>query len=180
MSYELRQIQHFGATRRALLTIPPRYATWNAAHTRAQVNAGAVLSCPVLLPDDCVISTLGLTRRLIHAPAMFSPLGHLELHPSQPYLLTETVIHELVHYHQRARMGPPAYAATYLWQAGIAIVKPGAMHDVHIMEAEARRIAREIIEAHFYRGGLYLVHQESVPIDAVREIERRLPTRWAA
>lgn len=165
MSFDVIQVQQYEVARKGLRTIGPQYVTRKDGYLIVQ--GGAPLSCMVVIPDDCRVSTLGFFRRIIHAPAMFSPVGNLELNPDQPYLLAETVVHELVHYYQRSRMGPPAYAATYLWQALLAIVKPGRMHDVHLMEREARRIAEEIVEAWRAAGSVG-------PIDAVLEIQRRL------
>lgn len=160
--------------RRALRTIPPRFVTWNAAHTAATVLQQSVLVTPVIIPDDCVVVKLGWIRNLVHVAGMFTGEGKMALNPDSPYLLTETVVHELVHYLQRSRMGPASYFFTYLWQAFIALFRPGAVHDNHLMEREARRIAADIISAHFYPAGLYDVNQESEPIDAVLAIQRRL------
>lgn len=179
--FEIIQVQQHGVSRRALRTIPPRFVTYQG--NVRMVTAGSPLVTPVIIPDDCTVTTLGWLRTVIHPAAMFSGLGKLALNPSQPYLLTETVIHELVHYHQRARMGPLSYLVTYILQI------PGAWldarrtkerddtHDNHLMEREARRIAREIVTAHFYVEGYYQPAREADPIDAVFEIQKRLRPR---
>lgn len=182
--FEIVQVHHAGVSRRALRTIPPRFVTHEGNVN--QVRAGATLVTPVIVPDDCQVVNLGWIRTVIHPAAMFSGSGKLALNPDQPYLLTETVIHELVHYHQRARMGPPSYAVTYTLQLPGAFIDSlrtkdsDGWHDHHLMEREARRIAREIITAHFYVDGLYRIEREWEPIDAVFEIEKRLPTRRKA
>lgn len=180
MTYRLPivELHHLGVQRRAILTVPPRFVFWDAKHLNKSVLAGAPLITPVVFPEDAVPHVMGALRRFVHAPAMFSPLNALEINPAMPYILAETIVHELVHYHQRARKGPLVYFTDYVAHYPGAVIdairKGGSWHDWHEMEAEARRIAREIINAHFFPDGVYLEARESEPIDAVLEIARRL------
>lgn len=141
-------VMYNGKARRAIYAIPPRFVTWSG--TRARLSAIAPLTMPVLLPDGCRVRALPWWLRWLGVPAMFGINGVMYINPERPYLLTETVVHELVHWMQRRRMRPSGYEFTYLWQWLLAIVKRGRWHDVHIMEAEARRIAREIMDERLF------------------------------
>lgn len=179
--FDLVQVQQYGVSRKAIRAIPPRWVTHDG--TKSTVTYGYRLVTPVIIPDDCQVAPLGWLRTVIHPAAMFSAGGKLNLNPDQPWLIAETVVHELVHYHQRARKGPVVYALDYVNHLPGAVFDAlrfgGTWHDHHEMEREARRIAQEIIDAHFYIGGYYRIEQETVPIDAVFEIQKRL-TRKAA
>ncbi len=144
--------------RRAIYCVSPQDTQWDAAHLAATVVAGTLLKTPVILPDDCDVRAMGLMRTIFHAPGIFSPMGRLDLNPDDPYLPAETVVHELVHYFQRSRMGPVGYFATFVWQLLLAVARKGThWHDVHLMECEAR------VVAHVICGG---VTDPFLPIDA--------------
>ncbi len=148
--------------RRAIYCISPLDTQWDADHLAATVVAGTPLKTPVIIPDDCDVREIGLMRTIVHAPGIFSPMGRLDLNPDDPYLPAETIVHECVHYFQRSRMGPVAYLATFLWQLLLAVLRKGThWHDLHLMEREAREVARTICEN--YAGG-------TSPIDAPAQI----------
>lgn len=61
----------------------------------------------------------------------------------------ETMIHESVHIFQERRMGKLSYWATYFWQILLSLFRagPAHIHDDHLMEREARDIAKKIVAA---------------------------------
>lgn len=67
-----------------------------------------------------------------------------------PWLSIETVVHECIHIYQERKMGKWGYALTYFWQCILTAFKSGPthIHDDHIMEVEARRIAKNIAYSH--------------------------------
>lgn len=168
-------IQLTGYTRNAILTISPIYVTKNLKTNTFSVMKNAPCSTPVILPEGMRVRKMGWLRYLIHPTAMMSPSKVLLLNPDQPFLLAEIVVHELVHYFQRMRMGWTSYILTYLLQFPNAIWKSiqnhGTWHDYHLMECESRHVAMQVIENHFYDStGRYLLEREAMPLDAEREI----------
>lgn len=64
-----------------------------------------------------------------------------------PLIPLETFVHECVHGFQERRMGKFSYWSTYIWQIFISIFRagPAHIHDDHLMEREARTIAKEVM-----------------------------------
>jgi hypothetical protein len=171
-------IQVAGGTQSALLTIPPVYTFSKGGEI--YVYEGSPLVTPVVIPENCSVRKLGwFMRWAVHPAAMMGSTGTIWLNSDKPYLLTETVVHELVHYHQSLKMGRASYIATYVAQYPGALIqamrKGGKWHQYHLMEQEADWVAKKILRDHFYNeDGTYRLEREREPVNVFPEIERIL------
>lgn len=132
--------------------IPPENCSWDVAHLNQTINF--VGQVDWLIPDDLEIVDMGSVSRFFFGLTPAYTTNKIHKNPSFPFLSGETLVHEYVHSLQRKRMGAISYDATYYWQIGISLfrVGPSHIHDNHLMEREARRIAQEVIVQCYVRG----------------------------
>lgn len=169
---KIRGIEWGGVARTALMTIPPsQFEQVDEKNIRLKSRWPDIT--PVLLPERTRVRPMPGWMSWTGVPAMFLPWDVMWVNPNQWRQLTETIVHELVHYVQRLRMGRVAYTATFFYQFLVAFVRAGTKwHDVHLMEREARRIAQLIVDQ------LRLdPSRESLVLDALTEISALLPLR---
>lgn len=166
---KVREIVWHGEPRRCLMTIPPsQYEVVDAQTMRLKSRWPDIT--PVVLPVGTSVRQMPGWISWTGVPAMFLPWDVMWVNPNQFRQLTETIVHELVHYVQRLRMGRVSYTATFLYQFLVAFVKAGTKwHDVHLMEREARRIALSIVDELVLDPA-----REPAVLDVLPEIEGRL------
>lgn len=167
-------------TRSAILTISPVYTRKVAGSNDIQVITSAPTTTPVLLPDGCRVKKDGWWGFIFHPQAFTGIDGNIYLNPDNKYLLTEIIVHEIVHLWDRILLGRWKFALKYigsipkaLWEA---IRKGGSWHDYHPMEVRARGVAATVMSRVFYPAGIYLKDVELVPLDALEEIQKVLKT----
>jgi hypothetical protein len=132
--------------------IPPEDCSWDAAHLVQNIMFGGEVDW--LIPDDLEIVPMGFISRTLMGGTPAYTTGKIHVNSMYPHLSGETLVHEYVHSLQRKRMGAISYDATYCWQIGISLFKvgPSHIHDNHLMEREARRIAQEVIAKCYVKG----------------------------
>lgn len=88
--------------------------------------------------------------------------------------ILELILHENVHWWQLwRRMGPTDFPATYGWQGIVSRIRVGSahLHDDHLVEREARRVARRILEEVDYM----LLQHQPVTFDVEAWLQQHYP-----
>ena len=151
MEVTVTQVTRGNQRFRALSTVGPWWCTRIGNALAVSPNARYDVAI-ILEPDTRLVRMGWLSRHLLpDVPGMFGPDGILRWNPDAAYLTAETVVHELVHVHQRSVMGPMSYDATFVLAIPGALLMAfrhgGTWHDWHPMERQARRASRAIIDA---------------------------------
>lgn len=138
--------------------IPPENCSWDDAHLAQTINFVGQVNW--IIPDDLEIVPMNaLQEFLFHAEPAFT-MAKIHTNSVYPFLSGETLVHEYVHTLQRKRMGALGYDSTYCYQSIISLLRAGPMHvhDTHLMEREARRIAQHVIADCYVQGQPLDIH----------------------